>query len=167
MIKLMGVVAICFSSLMLGLFLTDRLKRKVTVMQSIIQTLQIFKREITYKMPLMSELFEQCSQLPTAEFSNSVASHLHENKTLEESVHTSYKSSRCFNGFSEEEGRFITDTFSALGSGDCENQLAIIENALLQATEFLSLAVENKNKNTKLYLTTSIYIGSAIAIILI
>lgn len=167
MIKLFGVISICFSSVLFGLSLTERLKKKVLVMQSVIQTLQVFKREITYRMPLLSELFLECEDLPTAEFTNEVAQRLSENNNLSDSVHIAFNNSKCFVGISNDEKRFIIDTFSSLGGGDCESQLAIIENSLIRAYEFLNIATDNKKQNSKVYLTTSIYVGIAIAIILV
>lgn len=167
MIKYTGIFTIFFSSVMFGLYLVGRLSSRVNIIRSLIEMFRLFKREICYRMPTVSELFELCSELEISEFTTAVASKLSDGKSIEESVTDSVLSAKCLSEFTTEEKNALTEILSSLGTTDSEGQISIIDSATERFQEFLEKALEAKNKNSKIYMSVSVYVGLAAAILLI
>lgn len=167
MIKYIGIFIIFFSSVMFGMYLVGRLTHRINILRSIMDMLKLFKREINYRMPTVSELFELCSELPISDFTVSVTSMLSEGESLEKSISASAELSSCLSDLTSEEKGSLTDILSSLGTTDSESQISIIENGIELFGEFLERAADDKKRNSKVYMSVSVYVGLAAAILFV
>lgn len=167
MLKLIGIISVLSSSVMFGLYLTRKLGRHIEILTALREMLLIFKREISYRMPPMSELFGLCNDLLISDFADRISDELRNGRSLDDSIKTAVETTNSFSALTCSERYFVTQTYSELGGGDLESQILILENAVQTVDEFIQKAKENKVKNSKVYFTVSLYIGIVIAIIFI
>lgn len=167
MLKMIGITAVLLSSVMFGFYLTRKLRRHIEILSSLREIMLTFKREISYRMTPMSDLFGMCSDLSVSEFTGCISDGLQKGRSLGESVKAAEENTNCMSELTGTERAFVLQTLSDLGGTDVESQISMLENAVQTVDEFINIAKENKAKNSKVYFTMSLYIGIAIAIIFI
>ena len=167
MIKCIGLILIFVTSVLIGFSLTERLNNRIKILKSIKSLLQQFKIEINYQMPALTELYNQSEDNNILQLTNNILQNLQKGLTPEESVVKGVECSPCTDVLSDEEKSFIISTFSRIGTSDTEGQISLLENAAEKTDFYIENAIENKRKNSKVYLTASIYTGLALVIILL
>lgn len=167
MIKYIGLLFIFVTSVLIGFSLNERLNDKIKILKSIKSLLQQFKIEITYQMPTLTELFSECTDYNISQLTNNISENLKNGLTSEKSIINGIECSSCVSVLSKEEKYFITDVLSKLGTSDTDGQISLLENAVERIDYYIENAIEDKRKNSKVYMTASIYIGLVIIIVLL
>ncbi len=167
MIKSVGLLMLFIASVMVGIMLTEKLKNKIVILKSIKLLLQQFKRDITYSMPTLSELFSNADIEPILQFTDMISRKLENGYSPEESISKSIDLTPSLSVLSDEEKSFLIQTFSSVGKSDAESQTLLLENAVGRIDYYIETAIENQRKNSKVYMTASVYIGLAVVIILL
>ena len=167
MLKYLGLILIFITSILIGFSLNERLNDRIKILKSIKSLLQQFKIDINYQMPTVTELFYEKTDINISQLTDNIYDNLQNGFTFEESIANGVECSPCVNVLSNEEKYFIINTFSKIGTSDTDGQISLLENAVERINFYIENAVEDKRKNSKVYLTTSVYIGLAIVIILL
>lgn len=167
MLKYVGLLLIFITSVLIGLFFTERLNNRIIVLKSIKAMLYQFKIDITYRMPTLIELFSQVTDVNIIKFTNNISENLRNGLTPEDSVAKGSEFAACMSVLSENERYLVINTCSSIGTSDTDGQISLLENAIEQLEFYIENAIDNKNKNSKVCLTASIYTGLALIIILI
>lgn len=167
MIKYIGLLFIFITSVLIGFSLTEQLNNRIIILKSIKAMLQQFKIDITYQMPTVRELFSKNGDNIISELTNKISKNLQNGFTPKESVEKGVDSSACISSLSKEERYFLIEIFSELGTSDVDGQISLLENAVERIDFYIENSIEDKRKNSKVYLTASIYTGIALVIILL
>lgn len=155
------------TAVLTGVSLNERLNNRIKILKSIKSLLQQFKIEITYQMPTVAELFSRCSDSCISQLTEKISENLKDGFTFEDSVEKGVENSPCLSVLSHEEKYFIVSAFSGIGASDTDGQISLLENAVEKIEFYIENAIEDKRKNSKVYMTASIYIGLALVIILL
>jgi len=165
--KYIGAVMIIMCSFFIGLTLSERLNERLKLLKSFKQLLQQFKISIDYRIPSLYDLFSSASDQMIIGFTQRVASMLNQGISPEICIKEAIEKDSCGKLLSSEEKYFIIGILSEIGSSDIEGQISLLENAIEHIDYYIENAIENKRKNTKVYMTSSLYLGLVIAILLI
>ena len=167
MIKYIGLLFIFIESILIGFSFNEKLNNKIKILKSVKSLLQQFKIEIAYRMPTLIELFSEYTDESILQLTNNISENLKNGLTSEKSVINGVEFSSCVRILSKEEKYFITDALSKLGTSDTDGQISLLENAVERIDYYIENAIEDKRKNSKVYMTASIYIGLVIIIVLL
>lgn len=167
MIKNLGLILIFITAVMTGFSLTSRMNDKIKLLTSFKSLIHEFKREITYQAPSLSELFSLNKDKYIFPLAESIVKNLDNGSDLDESIRLSFENSDCIKLLSTDEKKDLINIFSSLGKSDFEGQISLLDNAIEKLDMYIENAVDSRNKKSKVYLTTSIYVGLAVVIILI
>ncbi len=166
-VKYIGIVLVVLTSLMVGLSLVHRLKHRVSLLQSISDTLTAVRREISYGMPPLTEILNICACGELSQFTHTLADMLNNGESIEFAVECAAAQTEPLRILTRAEYEMICTVFAKLGTTDAATQLDIIDGALCRVGEFIASAKQRCAANSKVYLTLSLYVGLTAAILLI
>lgn len=167
MLKYSGILLIFISCLMAGVFKVLRLTKHISVLQSTVNMLSTFKIEINYSQPLLSDLFCTYSDDIINDFIFLLSASIKECDSPKICISECVEGSQSLSVLSENEKEVLKELLSSLGTTDISAQDLLLTRGIKRVEEFLLSAKEQKNKNSKVYLTFSIYIGLAAAVLLL
>lgn len=167
MIKYFGLMLIMAASVMIGLYLSGSLKQRVQVLMSFRSVFCQFKLDISYSMMDIKELLLKDMKPCFSHTAESIVSDLESDFSLSESVENVINNSPIFEVLKEDERSCIISVLSQLGISDAEGQISLFDNAIEKMDYYIKNALEDKQKNSKIYLTSAIYFGALVVIILL
>lgn len=167
MIKYFGIMLLFISCVMIGVFKVSRLSNHISVLQSTVNMLNTFQRELNYSQPLLSELFCTYSDEVIDDFALLLSQSVKDCNNLESCVAECIRNSQSLAVLSKAEKETLEELLSSLGASDIDSQVSLLSGGIGMFDEFLTSAKTQKEKNSKVYLTFSIYIGLAAAVLLL
>ena len=167
MIKYFGLMLIMAASVMIGLYLSGSLKQRVQILMNFRAVLWQFKLDISYRMMDIKELLLKDMKPCFSHTADIMVSNLESGFTLPESAKFAIDNAAVFDVLKEDELSFIISVLSQLGISDAEGQISLFDNAIEKMDYYINNALEDKQKNSKIYLTSAIYFGALVVIILL
>lgn len=167
MLKYLGILLIFIACLMTGVFKVLRLTKHISVLQSTVNMLSTFKIEMNYSQPLLSELFCTYSDEIISDFTFLLSAGIKECDAPKACISECIESSQSLSVMSESEKEVLKELLSSLGTSDISAQDLLLTRGIKRMEEFLMSAKEQKKKNSKVYLTFSIYIGLTAAVLML
>lgn len=167
MLKLFGMILVVVSSAAFGFYLVSRLNERVVLLSDFVEMLTNFRFEIGYNLTPVEDLFENNNINSLTKFTAITAENLRLGLSLEQSLTKAADKTGCFSALKRAEKDYILSLLSSLGAADCESETVMLDGGIERTKEFLKQAVQKKEKDSKVYLTMSLYIGIATAIILL
>ena len=167
MIKYLGIMLIFISCVMIGIFRVSKLSNHISVLQSTINMLGTFQRELNYSQPLLYELFYTYTDEVIDDFVLLLSQSVKDCDNLENCVSECMRNSQSLAVLSKAEKETLEELLSSLGVSDIDSQVSLLSGGIGRFDEFLKAAKIQKEKNSKVYITFSIYIGLAAAVLLL
>ena len=143
------------------------MEERIKILTSIKEMLEKFKIDIAYQTPALCEMFLSKKDNVSAPLLHSIAENLNSGMTSCESAENAVKNTASLSILSCEERTFLIELFSSMGTSDCDGQLALINNSIEKLRLYIDNAIANKNKNAKVYMTLSVYLGIALSVMLL
>ena len=165
--KIIGAVLIILTSWLTGIMLSKRLSQREELLIELKQLLSEIKRRITYEMPTMCDLISNCGTQYLKPFTDNMYNSLSGGYTINESVISAVADTPLLCVLQDCEKQLITDVLSSLGAADSTSVREITDSTIIQLDHYIGLAQENRQKNSKVYFVTSLYIGFAAVILMI
>jgi len=166
-IRITGAVLTLLTSWLTGIMLSARLSEKENTLIAFRQLFCEIKRRITYEMPDMCQLINTCTVHYLKPFTDNMYNCLLQGYTIDESVKEAVNNTPLTNILENDEKDFIAGVLSSLGTADCEAVTEITDSAIIHLDNYIELAKENRQKNSKVYFIVSLYIGFAAVILMI
>lgn len=167
LIKYIGITAIFVSCLMYGGYLAGKLSQRIKILTAVVDMLDNFLREMRYSMPVLSDIFKSCTAAELRELTLSLSAELRGDKAFKLSVVDAVRSCDCLDVLTDEEKGSLIKVLSELGTSDIDAQQSVLESGISIFEKYLENAETDKNKNSKVYFTVSVYAGLAAAVMLI
>ena len=158
---------IIISSYCIGKLLAERLNQHIKVLKSFKQLFQQFRINIEYRLPALYEMFSDSTDMVIMDFTQMIADMISKGYSPELCIKETIENADCVKVLSMDEKRFVISILSEIGSSNIDGQISLLENAVKSIDYYIENAVENKQKNTKVYMTASLYLGVVLAILLI
>ncbi|MBQ2152732.1 MAG: stage III sporulation protein AB [Clostridia bacterium] len=165
--KITGAVLILITSWLTGIMLTAGLSDKENTLREFRQMFCEIKRRISYEMTDMCELINTCTVHYLKPFTDNMYNCLSQGKSIDESVQNALNNTPLTNVLESDEKDFIVGVMSSLGMADCEAVTEITDSAIIRLDNYIELAKENRQKNSRVYFIVSLYIGFAAVILMI
>ena len=155
-----------FSNL-IGRFIAKQYTYRLSELEEIKSTLNIFKSKIKFTYEPIPEIFKEISDNSSENISKLFleAKKLMSNQTAETAWETSVENMQCC--LKQEDKQALLTLSKMLGTTDTEGQISQIEITETFIDKQIKEALEEKNKNEKLYKKLGATIGLVIVIILI
>ncbi len=158
---------IIISSYCIGKLLAEQLNQHIKVLKSFKQLFQQFRINIEYRLPALYEMFSDSTDMVIMDFTQMIADMISKGYSPELCIKETIENADCVKVLSMDEKRFVISILSEIGSSNIDGQISLLENAVKSIDYYIENAVENKQKNTKVYMTASLYLGVVLAILLI
>ncbi len=172
LIKLFLSLIIISGCTLVGISYGEKLKKRVSEITQIQQSIYIIKNEIVYTYTPLPSIFKKISdkiEKPIANIYLDIWEKLTRNEV--ESIYTAFRQHFIEHNkeysIKEQDIEIILELAKSLGESDVDGQKSIIELSLLKIKKNLEEANEDMKKNLKLYRTLGFAFGAAIVIIIV
>lgn len=158
---------IIFAAFMVGVVRVGKLSKRISVLSSFLNLFRYIKQEINYNVPSLPYLFSSYSDTNISDFTSELGSSLLQCSSISECVVSVMKQSSQIETLSSADKEALQGFLCALGTSDVQSQNTLLENAVSKLDDLISEAVKAKDANAKVYMVTSLYIGIALAVLMI
>lgn len=170
MVKMVGSILIIVALTLVGKKASDKVRKKVKIINLFINMLQHMKDEMSYKFTPMREIFNNLLYIDPEIKELSILQicyeELDKGMTFNDSWSKGIENSECVTLLDGGELSIIKKIGKWLGSSNINNQLSNIDLSVEYLKERLQLAKIQEEKYSKMYKTLGLLSGVAVAILL-
>ncbi len=171
MLRLVGAILVAGGATAVGLAAAGMLKTRVDVLSSLVLALDTIHTEITFRLtplPELMRLLEKQTSPPANELFINCTKHMDElgQKTFSSIWITAVEESAAL-GLTRDEKQILEELGVFLGRYDAESQVKAIAYTRHRLQRVLDGALDDRQKQGKLYKMLGVITGAAVVIILI
>lgn len=168
MIKIIGFFIIVASSAKIGFDLAEKYCSRTKSIKAFINVLERIRNEISFSNCEITDALKRASNVKSESVSkmvNYLSKKVEEDNVALDEAFNVYIDNNTM-AFDRKDADEIRNFFSAFGSGDREDEIKNINNAVAYMKAHLQSSIEDEKRYVKLYRTGGVLTGLLIAIIL-